>query len=585
MKGPSGTVYGERYVRPIESVKSQLERLNGRDYAAYQSLKGAYSYRRFRLHVDRIPKDPYAPPNTGVFRASVSRTDAGFPDEYFSSRTGRLAFQDFLARQFHSACSRLCPGRRGTGNSGLITIAEPGQQILERTSILADERSIEARFFFGFPASGRKVNARTAQTMLFDELPAIVESALFASSVDLDALERHVHISEDAEYLRGQLHGLGLVAFIADGSILPRSSGVDPRPLRAERVVPFSSPDSLRVSIDLPHSGSVCGMGVPKGVTLIVGGGYHGKSTVLRALELGVYNHIAGDGRELCVSLPTAVKVRAASGRSVTKTDISAFINNLPLRQNTTSFSTQNASGSTSQAAFVSEAIEAGAHVLLMDEDTCATNFMIRDGRMQELVAREQEPITAFIDRVRQIYEELGVSTILVMGGSGDYFDVADCVIQMAGFEPREVTKRALDIARVSSSQRVREGSERFVRPRERAPDGRGLDTRNQYGHSRIAARNARHLTFGKFDVDLSDVEQIAEAAQVQAIGHAIDYAKRYMNCETPLREVVERVMDDIDRTGLDVLDPKYVGHLAAFRGLDLAATLNRIRGLEVRTL
>jgi predicted ABC-class ATPase len=330
----------------------------------------------------------------------------------------------------------------------------------------------------------------------------------------------------------------------------------------------------------VPHAGIITGMGISSGVTLIVGGGYHGKSTLLHALELGIYNHVPGDGRELCVCLPTTVKVRATSGRSITNTDISAFINNLPLRQDTTSFSTQNASGSTSQAAFIAESIEAGARVLLMDEDTCAANLMIRDHRMQQLVARNQEPITAFVDRVRQLYQELGVSTVLVMEGSGDYLDVADCVIQMVDFEPQDVTNRARGIASALPSQRTRESSDNLPRPRDRSPDGKALDPRNEYGHFRISAQNAHHLVFGRTEIDLSDVEQIMEAAQARAIGHAMDYSKRYMDGHIPLREVVERVIGDVDRSGLDVLDSRYVGDLAGFRGLELAAALNRVRGL-----
>lgn len=569
-------------MRSIDSLKERLKGLDGKDYAACQSLKGSYAYERFRLHVDRIPKDPYAPPGTGIFRVSVSRTDAGFPAEYSTSRIKSIAFRDFLNRCFHVACVRICRGRRGTGHSGLITIAEPGQEMLDRTSIHADEENIEARFFLGFPATGRRINAPVAQTMLFEELPRIVESTLLAENVDLGALEGHVKAAEDAEYLRGRLSEMGLVAFIADGAVLPRSSGIDPRPLQGESVVPFRSPDSMRLSIALPHAGTVSGMAVPEGVTLIVGGGYHGKSTVLQALELGIYDHIPADGRELCVCLPTAVKIRAYSGRSVTNTDISAFINGLPQQQDTTSFSTRNASGSTSQAAFVSEAVEAGARVLLMDEDTCAANFMIRDGRMQQLVASHQEPITAFVDRVKQLYRELGVSTVLVMGGSSDYFDVADCVIQMLDFQPVDVTGRVLDILRTSPSQRANEGGSGFMRPRERAPFAGELDSRNEYGHFRISARDAHHVVYGRMQIDLSDVEQIREIGQAQAIGRAIEHARKYMDGRSPVREVIDQVMSDVLRMGLDVLDPRCTGNLAFFRGLDLAAALNRIRGLTV---
>eukprot|EP00438_Fugacium_kawagutii_P004327 Skav220059 [mRNA] locus=scaffold1709:61262:63212:- [translate_table: standard] len=205
----------------------------------------------------------------------------------------------------------------------------------------------------------------------------------------------------------------------------------------------------MEVSITLPHAGTVTGMGITRGVSVIVGGGFHGKSTLLHALQLGIYNKVPGDGREHVVCEPSAVKIRAEDGRSVKCTDISPFINNLPfgklavmgtmaLWKATTEFSTGDASGSTSQAANIIEALEVGAMSLLVDEaprrqtdDTCATNFMIRDEKMKALVAPDKEPITAFVRKVRPLFEELGVSTILVVGGSGDFFTVADAVIMM----------------------------------------------------------------------------------------------------------------------------------------------------------
>ena len=564
---------------PAEPLVARLRALTGRDYAAYQSLRGEHVYDRFRLRIDRIPKDPYAPPGTGTFCVSVSRGDAGLPDYSRASRVSCVAFRDFLARRFYAACKESCAGRRGTGNSGLITIAEPGQEILDRTSVYMDQESIEVRFFIGLPAKGRSIDAETARTMLAEELPRIVESALFAANVDLRALERHVHTAEDAEQLRARLSDLGLVAFIADGAILPRASGIDPRPLGGDTVVPFASPSELRVGVDLPHAGTITGLGIPEGVTLIVGGGYHGKSTLLEALELGIYDHVPGDGRELCVSVSQTVKIRAASGRSVANADISAFINHLPLGDDTTAFSTPNASGSTSQAAFIAESIESGARALLMDEDTCAANFMIRDGRMQRLVARDQEPITAFVDTVGWLHKEMGVSTVLVMGGSGDYLDVADRVIQMADFRPRDVTESAREIAEALPTRQASEGN-RLRRPRDRAPDGVALDPCNEYGHFHISARDPHHVAFGRMEIDLSDVEQITEIAQARAIGCAMQHAKTYMDGRTPLREVVARVAADVDENGLDILQPERTGDLAGVRGLDIAAALNRVRDL-----
>lgn len=321
-------------------------------------------------------------------------------------------------------------------------------------------------------------------------------------------------------------------------------------------------------------------MRVPKGVTLLVGGGYHGKSTLLQAIESGIYNHIPGDGRELCVTVSTAVKIRASSGRSVTSTDISAFINHLPLARDTVAFSTTNASGSTSQAAFVAESLEAGAQVLLMDEDTSAANFMIRDGRMQQLVAREHEPITAFVDRVRQLYDELGVSTILVMGGSGDYFDVADCVIQLRDFRPEDVTASARNIVRTSPSRRAYEGSARLAQPRSRILHRLPV-TADPQRHLRISAPDVHQLILGKNVIDLSDVEQLKETAQTRAIGYALRHADKYVDGRTTLGEIIEKVM--AEARDLDVLDPRRTGHLASFRGLDLAAAINRIRGVDLR--
>ena len=270
------------------------------------------------------------------------------------------------------------------------------------------------------------------------------------------------------------------------------------------------------MTLELPGGGAVSGLGIPRGVTLIVGGGYHGKSTLVEALQLGIYDHVPGDGRERCVTVAEAAKVRAASGRSVSSCDLSAFIDNLPRGQDTSCFSTTNASGSTSQAAFIAESIECGERLLMMDEDTCATNLMIRDGRMQRLVARADEPITAFIDVVRQLHRDLGVSTVLVMGSSGDYFEIADTVIQMTEFVPSDVTGDARAIAERMPSPRTPEGHAQLAAPRARIPAAGQLDPRNQHGHFRISAPNAQRLLFGKAEIDLADVEQITEVAQTR---------------------------------------------------------------------
>lgn len=564
-----------------ENLREAVKRLNGKGYGAYQSLKGEYDFSHFRLYIDRVPKDPYAPPTSGIFRLRVSQEDAGITSDMTQPHIREVALRDYLARGFYTNCLKVSKGRRGTGNSGIITIAQPKQAILERSSIVIHKGFVEVRFFIGLPAEGRRIAAGVAQTMLFDELPEIVRLSL--DNLKADDVYRHIKTGEDAEFLRDNLRSKGLIAFIADGASLPRASGIDQKPLAAEDALPFSSPESLRVEVNLPNAGPIRGMGIPKGVTLIVGGGYHGKSTLLQTLELGIYNQIPADGREQCASLPATVKIRAANGRYVVKSDISMFINNLPYRKDTTAFSSKNASGSTSQAASISEAIEAGAEVVLMDEDTCAANFMIRDKRMQQLVDKKDEPITSFIDKVRQLYEEKGISTVLVMGGSGDYFNVSDRVIQMVEFVPYDVTEKAYKISEDFPTGRSHEGGGSFGAPRERVPIPGNLDQFKRNDRIKISAPTPHKLIFGRNEIDLTDLEQIVETAQTKAIGAAIYYAMKYIDGQKTLGEIAGLIMEDLDREGIDVLDRRYTGDLARFRGLELVATLNRMRGFRVK--
>lgn len=444
-------------------------------------------------------------------------TVAAFPPELYQSPIREIALRDFLTRKFDRMAYEVS-GRRGTGKSGMVAITKMGQEVLERTSVyLANidppapkvvspgsnpalqrgkpiklknnpQKGVEVRLIAGLPANGRRILGRQAAEMLCDDMPYIVHRSLKYEQLDAAACRRHVETVEDADFLRKQLVEKNLVAFVANGAMLPRRSGVDARPLSSENVVPFQSPPSLEVEFECPNQGKISGMGISKGVTLIVGGGYHGKSTLLKAIELGVYNHIPGDGREFVVTDPTAVKIRAEDGRSVAGVDISPFINQLPQERSTTQFTTENASGSTSQAANIMEALEIGikndkpeevattAPILLVDEDTAATNFMIRDRRMQELISKEGEPITPFIDKVRQLYTDYQVSTILVMGGSGDYFEVADKIIAMENYQAKEVTEKAKEIAEKYVTGRTSEGGENFGEIRGRIPLSESLD-------------------------------------------------------------------------------------------------------------
>jgi predicted ABC-class ATPase len=568
-------------MRASEDLRSTLRRIDGRGYKAYKDIAGQYDFGEYTLYVDHVQGDPFASPSR--VRVRVPQRLAEFPEDTYSNRSREIALRDFLTRRFFEAARKISHGPRGTGKSGIISIDRPGQEILERTAAFVTEQLVEARFVMGLPAFGRRIAGRRAQDMFFQDLPQIVRASLFYRNLQEKALCQHIETAEDADFLRDQLDSLNLVAFVADGAILPRASGIDPRPLTVGRVVPFQSPDSFRVEVILPNRGLMAGMGIFRGVTLITGGGYHGKSTLLRALELGVYNHIPGDGREFVVSNPQTVKIRAEDGRRIEKVDISPFIANLPFGRDTQAFSTEEASGSTSQAANIIEALETGAQVLLIDEDTSATNFMIRDHRMQELVSKDKEPITPFIDKVRQLHRDLEVSTILVIGGSGDYLDVADQVICMVEYRPLDFTAQARAIAEKYKAERQPEGGEHFGNIAPRLPMAHSFDPSRARREVKISSKGLQSILFGTHRIDLGAVEQLVDISQTRAIGDAIHYATKFMDGKKTLGDIVEAVRRAIEAKGLDVLNPRLVGDYAAFRGLELAAAINRLRTLVVR--
>lgn len=564
--------------RNKHQLKNVLAQLDGKSYKAYHDIKGEFDFGDFSLMVDHVQGDPFAKPSR--VRVRVNQAVAKFPSETFHNRSREIALRDFLARCFNRTSRSIAKGSRGTGHSGDIRMEPPGQEILERSSVIINGEFVEARFTMGLPAFGRRIAGRHAAEMFLEEVPAIVNHCLHFKNQDKNALYRHIETAEDADALRDQLKDRGLVAFVADGSVLPRASGIDPRPLNHGHVVPFQSAEPYRCQFDLPNKGIIKGMGIPRGITLIVGGGYHGKSTLLRAIEEGVYNHIPGDGREFVVTDPDAVKIRAMDGRSIEKVNISPFINNLPFGTGTEAFSTENASGSTSQAANIIEALEMKTSLLLIDEDTSATNFMIRDHRMQELISKEKEPITPFIDKARQLFDELGVSTILVIGGSGDYFSVAHHVIGMKDYLPLDMTQEAQEIAEKYKTERRHEGGECFGVITERVPVKESLDPSRGKKAVKIAARGLHSIGFGSYTIDISDLEQIKDPGQTRAIADAVYYATRYMEEGCTLKEVVENVLADIREKGFDVLDRIPSGEYVGFRCFELAGAINRLRSI-----
>ena len=582
-------------MKPLAELRRLLLQIDGRGYKAYKQIQGAYGGGTFTLYIDHVQGDPFAAPSK--VRLRVPQAVARMPANLFSNPVRRTALEDYLARQVRQAIQRHAPGKLGSGKSGLVTIDAGGQEVLPRTALRVTSSWVEARLQVGLPAAGRTVLGKQAIHLLCETLPTLAGDALQWQRLPQTEARQFVDCIENQEEIRRELPARGLVAFVADGAILPRESGVSQRPLPADRAVPFQSPGPLRVEFELrnPLPGpngpqtKILGMGIPAGVTLIVGGGYHGKSTLLDALQRGVYPHIPGDGREYAVTVPGAVKIRAEDGRRIEKVNISPFVTRLPLGINTAAFSTENASGSTSQAANIIEAMEAGATLLLLDEDTSATNFMIRDARMQALVQKEHEPITPFIDRVRELYERHGVSTVLVMGGSGDYFDVADTVIMMRAFQPVDVTARARKIAAQLQTQRRIERPEPFDTVTRRIPLPESFDPSRGKRDVKIDAKGMETLLFGRETVDLRFVEQVVDPSQTRAIGYAIYLAaRRLMNNARTLAEILNELETILQREGLEALAPfrrgeEHPGNFAWPRRFEIAAAMNRLRSLHVR--
>lgn len=567
-------------MKTSEDLKQLLLQINRKSYPAYKDTRGSYTFQGYVLSIDHVQGDPFASPSK--ISVKVAGKQAAFPRELFRTPETRIALQDYLIRQFHQKIDRFNFKAKGSGKSGLLSISRCQQEVLERSActLHPDSGDITVRMEIGFPANGRTINSLELIKILFDFLPICVRESLFYRNLNKKELEMVRNLAEDQTFIRKQLTEKNLCAFVANGSVLPRESGVSPRPMK--NGIPFQSPASLEVTLDLPHRGPLKGMGIPEGITLIVGGGYHGKSTLLEALELGVYNHIARDGREYVITRSDAVKIRAEDGRSIKHTDISLFINDLPNGKETSSFYSEDASGSTSQAANVIEAMETGSHLLLIDEDTSATNFMIRDELMQRVVNKDQEPITPFIERVQWLSEQKEISTILVAGSSGSYFHVADTIIQMDHYKPVDITefakKEAENFPAIHPSvpSKTEPDYHRIIQPDSSFREDRRL---------KIKTMGADGICVNRETIDLRYLEQICDPEQVNTLSALLRYTQTHLfNGRTTLQESMDRLETLLDEKGLELLSEngRIAPNLALPRIQEIYACLNRYRSLRL---
>lgn len=560
-------------------LRNLLQRIDRRGYPAYKDTKGKYEFPGYVLSIDHVQGDPFASPSK--VSVHMRGAQAGFPYGFWQEKCRRIALQDYILRQFGKSVTKVSMKAKGSGKSGLMAVSRPGQEILERSACQVDGKSgdIVLRMEIGFPANGRTVNSGELEKILFEFLPDCVKHALYYKALPPKAVEEAVNLAEDQQYIRRRIKELGLIAFVRNGAVLPRESGVSGRPMKG--AVPFCSPKSMEVTLQLPHAGTVSGMGIERGINLIVGGGYHGKSTLLKALEAGVYNHIAGDGREYVITDDSAMKIRAEDGRSIKNVDISMFIQKLPNGKDTTVFDTEDASGSTSQAANVVESMEAGVGVFLIDEDTSATNFMIRDALMQRVVRREAEPIVPFIDRVEELYRDFGISTILVAGSSGSYFHKADCILQMNCYKPVEITKFAKEQARqfpLDEQAVPKQPKPKFVRRVK--PDSLWKDDRR----IKIKTMGRDSISINREVIDVRYVEQLVDTEQLAMLGVFLKYAQQHLfNGRRTLTEAVDVLYELLETQGMEKIcgDGTLPCNLAIPRKQEMYACINRYRGLQ----
>ena len=566
-------------MRTAAELKAELLKINRKPYPAYKGLKGEYKFDKYLLSIDHVQGDPFASPSR--LHVFLSGKQTGIPKDYCDNVDKRTAFADYCLRNFGKSVSKYSFQAKGSGKSGLISVSQCGQQVLERTSCrIGADGSLLLRMEIGFPANGRTINSNELIKILYDYLPAAVEKSLVFSNMNQLKVKRVLELYEDQIALREICRRKGWIAFVADGSVLPRTSGVSEKPMKD--AVPFYAPESMKEEVILPYKGKLSGMAIKEGVTLIVGGGYHGKSTLLNALEAGIYHHIEGDGREYIMTDESAFKIRAEDGRSISGTDISMFISDLPNGRDTSCFWTEDASGSTSQAANVSEALMSGAKALFMDEDTSATNFMVRDELMAKVIVKEKEPITPFIDRVRELYEKHSVSTMIVAGSSGAYFSIADKILQMDHYKAVDITDQVREICQIKESVSDNRNLNPLISNRKRMIGLKPLERKK--GQLKAKQYSIESFAVGNETLDIRGLEQLKDYEQTTTLAYLTKYSLEKMEQakgKETLECILEKTWEIYERKGMEgILSSQNMpADYAKVRKQDYYACFHRYRG------
>lgn len=561
-----------------QELANQITSLDGKGYKSYKILQGkSFAFGLFDLTFEHVQGDPFAAPSR--LSIKIELQSAGFAKSHYENPLRKLALEDHLLREVNHRTQQCQRKIKGSGRSGEIAVQAPGQKIIRRSGLQIKNDTLILTLFAGLPGDGRRVLAKECVKLFSEILPPVWEECLLAKSLDMNKAQQALEALEDYSALSQLLNQNHWASFVSDGSLLPRASGISDLPLKNGGVL-FSAPEELSAEVQLPHGGKVRGMPIPLGITLIVGGGFHGKSTLLKAIQDSVYPHVTGDGRERIATQPTAVKIRAEDGRSVQPINVSGFMDNLPLIPSTENFCTVSASGSTSQAVNILEAVESGSSLLLMDEDTCATNFMIRDARMQALIASDQEPITPLVDRIEKLHKDFGVSTLLVMGGSGDYFDSADQVIAMDSFQPKLVTAKAKQIVQDNPGNRKIETSNPLPKIQMRNRSLSALDFSRGKKPCVIQTQGLIALILGRTEIDVRYVEHLVESGQLELCGLILKQLKDMQRTDPTVSnsDAIKYILHTIKNGELESIAPFNNGLLALPRFQDVMAVLHRLR-------
>ena len=551
-------------MRDKREFHSILTTIHGKDASAYMALAGDFDFTRFVLHHIRIAVQGDAE-TVATLVLHVPQMIAGFPESLFETPIRRTALEDHLTREVAKAVSRV-QSLTGVTGPDTIRFVNPGPHILPRSAFVVASDFVEARLSVCLPVKDGKVDADSARRIFFDLLPQIVTDAMIFCYQDAEQIQRFVQVMEDADEIRQSLMQQGLVGFVAEGSS-PSPNGPA-----------LTIDESIRTEIGVPNAGTLNGLAIPSGVTVVLGDPLSGRHELVAALGDGVYNHIPEDGRSLIVTVPDAVRVCAEPGRPVRNVDLRAFLRD---SQAAASVSTASASGHVSQMATSMEALQAGAQVLMYDESDSDAAFLAADARLRTVSGGHPGQAIPLSDRVRQMADEWRISIVIgAWACAGPFLASADRILWIENGVVRDVTDSARDVGFDAPDAQIHSLPELATETRRICPSS--IDPSCGFDDARIEAPTPDTIQFGRSIIHLAGVPQVADESQAFTLGLILNYAKlHHLDTDRSLSEVLDLIDQELGMEGLDTLARDLRGNLARPRRFEIAAALNRLPTLR----